>query len=530
MSNLNKIIDSFRLKDSLNPKVWENPENPKEAILKPKIRKALLKISEEFVEDLGDDVFVEDVHLMGSLANFNWSEFSDFDLHVIIDFDRYGKQKDLYVELFDLKKKLFNLKHNIKIYGFDVELYAQGVSEKPHSDGVFSIMNDEWINKPTRKKLDLNHSVLENKIKCWTEKIDDAIEDAKKSGKTENLKKLKDKLKEYRQSGLDKEGEFSYENLVFKYLRRSGHIEKLFNEKTKIQDKELSIERTITEEIDGVDPKEIISNSKFLSNLFELISKRVKLEFTPGQKFPKNEDVIKLQEALQILGFLLPKFGVDGKFGEETREAVKKFQQKYDLEPTGSIKPVDLRYLVAALIYNGFKDSFLSTINYRKETSNQKFTVLDLNNSQDYERYKNICQEYINHRNPNAKVSGEMMASCAKKYFSRGYVPPELALAQLTLEGGLSKNPNAKPIKTKNPFNVGNVDSGKVNVKPSFEDGVCLYYDLMTSRYLSSDKSPEDLLQNFVNVRGQRYASAEDYEQDLNSLVGTIKKVTEPTD
>ena len=58
---------------------------------------------------------------------------------------------------------------------------------------------------------------------------------------------LKDKLKDYRQSGLDKDGEFSYENLVFKYLRRSGHIGKLFDEKTKIKDKELSVETQIQE-------------------------------------------------------------------------------------------------------------------------------------------------------------------------------------------------------------------------------------------------------------------------------------------
>jgi hypothetical protein len=90
-------------------------------------------------------------------------------------------------------------------------------------------------------------SVLKNKIKSWTDKIDDAIEDAKSEGNAESLKKLKDKLKDYRQSGLNKDGEFSYENLVFKYLRRSGHIGKLFDEKTKIKDKELSIETKIEE-------------------------------------------------------------------------------------------------------------------------------------------------------------------------------------------------------------------------------------------------------------------------------------------
>lgn len=530
MSKFNKIIDSFKLKDSLNPKVWENPEDPKKATLKPKVRKALVKISEEFVDDLGDDVFVEDVYLMGSLANFNWSEFSDFDLHVIIDFDRYGKQKELYIELFDLKKKLFNTKHNIKIYGYDVELYAQGVSDKHHSDGVFSIMNDEWINRPTKKELDLNMSVLEDKIKCWTDKIEDAIENAKKTSDTEPLKKLKDKLKDYRQAGLNKDGEFSYENLVFKYLRRSGHIGDLFDEKTKIKDKELSIERTITEAIDGMDPKEIVSNSTFLSSIMDLIDNRAKFEFTPGQKLAKDEDVVKIQEALQFLGFLLPKYGVDGKFGEETKEAVKNFQQKYQLEPTGSLKMSDLQFLIGALIVNKFKDSVLSRLTYKKESSDDKFTNLDLNNQDDFETYKEICQTFINHRNPSAQVTGQMMANCARKYFSQGYVPPELALAQLTLEGGLSKNPEAKPIKTKNPFNVGNTDSGKVNVRTSFEDGVCLYYELMTRKYITGDKSAEDLLQNFVNVNGYRYASAQDYEQDLNSLVGSIKKVTEPTD
>ena len=247
MGKFQKILDSFSIKDTLNPKVWKNPDEPKDSIMIPKVREGLLRISEEFIDDLGDDIFVEDVYLMGSLANFNWSEYSDFDLHVIIDFERYGKQEELYKELFDLKKKLFNEKHNIKIFGYDVELYAQGATDEAHSDGVFSVMNNEWINVPSKKQLKLNMEVLKNKINSWTNKIDDGIEDAKSSGNVEPLKKLKDKLKEYRQSGLNKEGEFSYENLVFKFLRRSGHIGKLFDEKTKIKDKELSIERKLEE-------------------------------------------------------------------------------------------------------------------------------------------------------------------------------------------------------------------------------------------------------------------------------------------
>lgn len=245
MSNFQKILDSFSVQQTLNPKVWENSDDVSKSTMVPKVRKALLKIAEEFIDDLGDDVFVEDIYLMGSLANYNWSEYSDFDLHVIVDFERYEDQEELYKELFDLKKKLFNDKHNIKIFGYDVELYAQGVSDESHSDGVYSVMNNEWIHRPTKTHNNIDMSVLKTKIKSWTDKIEDAIEDAKSEGNAESLKKLKDKLKDYRQSGLNKDGEFSYENLVFKYLRRSGHIGKLFDEKNKIKDKELSIERKV---------------------------------------------------------------------------------------------------------------------------------------------------------------------------------------------------------------------------------------------------------------------------------------------
>jgi hypothetical protein len=239
MSKLQQILNSFNIKETLNPKVWENPTDPKKATMVPKVRKALERIAEEFVDYLGDDVFVEDVVLTGSLSNYNWSEFSDFDLHIIVDMDEYGDEDELYKELFNLKKQLFNDKHNIKIFGYDVELYAQD-SEEPHiSSGVYSVMNNKWINVPKKMNLEIDKKVLEDKIQNWVEKIDTAVE----NGDVDVLENLKDKLKKYRQSGLDGDGELSYENLVFKYLRRSEHIEKLFNSINKGTDKELSVER-----------------------------------------------------------------------------------------------------------------------------------------------------------------------------------------------------------------------------------------------------------------------------------------------
>jgi predicted nucleotidyltransferase len=241
MSKLQQIIDSLSIKSTLNPKVWENPDNPKKATMVPKVRKALERIADEFVNYLGEDVFVEDVILTGSLSNFNWSEYSDFDLHIVVDMDEYGDEDELYKELFNLKKQVFNDKHNIKIFGYDVELYAQDAEEPHVSSGVYSIMNNSWVNTPKKSRLDLNKKVLEDKIKNWVEKIDKTIEE----GGVKTLEDLKAKLKKYRQSGLEGDGELSYENLVFKYLRRSGHIQKLFDAINKGTDKELSIERKI---------------------------------------------------------------------------------------------------------------------------------------------------------------------------------------------------------------------------------------------------------------------------------------------
>jgi len=107
-------------------------------------------------------------------------------------------------------------------------------------------MNDEWLETPKKDFPEINKKILVQKIDSWIEKIEKGIKDGK------NLEKIKSKLKEYRKSGLEKEGELSYENLVFKFLRRSGHIGKLFDEMNKNVDKQLSIERQIKDWLSGL--------------------------------------------------------------------------------------------------------------------------------------------------------------------------------------------------------------------------------------------------------------------------------------
>ena len=126
-----------------------------------------------------------------------------------------------------------------------MELYPQDAEEAHFASGVYSIKNNKWISKPSKEKPQLESLVLTKKIDSWVDKIEGLITNIKKEGVSpneKNIEKLKEKLKDYRKSGLEKEGEYSYENLVFKYLRRSGLLEKLYDTVNRQTDKELSVE------------------------------------------------------------------------------------------------------------------------------------------------------------------------------------------------------------------------------------------------------------------------------------------------
>lgn len=248
-----KIINSFYLQDKLNPDVWDLPnerymgdEEAQNYKLKPEIKTRLKKASEIFIEYLDTDLFIHDVIFVGSLVGYNWSEFSDFDIHVVIDLNEAGEDKELYEELFRLKKSLFNAAHDITIKGFETEFYVQDLNEKNESQGVYSLIDDKWLKVPKIEEFKIDEKKLKSKIQQWIDIIDGVLENAEDEsieGAVKLIKKYREKLRKYRTCGLQREGEYSYENLVFKYLRRNGYIGKLEEFKNKFVDKKLSLEQ-----------------------------------------------------------------------------------------------------------------------------------------------------------------------------------------------------------------------------------------------------------------------------------------------
>lgn len=240
-------LSSFKLNKELNPKIWKGEK------LNPKVRLRLLDIADEFWDDLDISwVSPKDILLTGSISNYNWSKYSDIDLHILVDFNKVDEKVDFVKEFFDSKKKIWNDVHEtLKIYGFNVEIYVQDIKEEHTSSGVYSVNKDKWLIKPNKDEfssIGLNKYSIKEKSSKYMNKIDslfDEFEETSDMYEIEEISKkvkiLYDRIKALRKDGLGKDGEMSDGNIIFKVLRRSGYLEKLIDLKALTYDKIMSL-------------------------------------------------------------------------------------------------------------------------------------------------------------------------------------------------------------------------------------------------------------------------------------------------
>jgi predicted nucleotidyltransferase len=229
-------LEEYKNLKKFNPAVFDG-EN-----LDPKVKELLLKIATYFWETLELEEPFEDVTLTGSSANYNYTPYSDIDLHILIDFNKF-ENPELIKKYFDSKKIIFNDKHDPKLGKQPIEVYVQDTNEPHTSTGVYSIMKDEWIKKPEYKSINIPDGNIKRKSKPFKEKINDLIQNGKDNSEETliQIKKLKERIKNFRQSGLDKSGEYSLENLAFKDLRNTGYLDKLSQLSNDLVDKQLSL-------------------------------------------------------------------------------------------------------------------------------------------------------------------------------------------------------------------------------------------------------------------------------------------------
>jgi gamma-glutamylcyclotransferase (GGCT)/AIG2-like uncharacterized protein YtfP len=229
-----KMSDAIKFHDELNPNLWNGDH------LDPEVRKQLLLIAEDFVTSLGvGKLNIKDISISGSNAAYSYTDNSDLDLHIVVDIGKLDND-EVYRELFNAKKIIYNDTHEISVHGVPVELYVQDSAEPHISLGDYSVMNDKWNKIPKKQRANFDQVATRQKYETLAQLIELAL----KTRDEDRVNTLISKVKRYRQAGLDKGGEFSPENLAYKAVRSQGAIDALYDLRNKLHSEKMSIEES----------------------------------------------------------------------------------------------------------------------------------------------------------------------------------------------------------------------------------------------------------------------------------------------
>ena len=231
-------LSSFKKKHELVPTIWKE-----DGMLDSRIRLKLLDIADDFWEFVNLKwVEPKGIILTGSICNFNWSQYSDIDLHIVVDFDEIDEKTEFVENYLSSKKNDWNNEHSgLEIMGYKVELYVQNLGEMPQSGGIYDLEENDWIQKPNPndiKSIGLNKFSIKDKAAKIMTIIDDMYDALVSTDDSHKVEVMGDdasylwkKIKDMRKNSLDKHGESGSGNIVYKILRRTGYLERLWYRK-----------------------------------------------------------------------------------------------------------------------------------------------------------------------------------------------------------------------------------------------------------------------------------------------------------
>jgi predicted nucleotidyltransferase len=227
-----KMSDAVKFHDQLNPLLFHGQH------LDSTVRKKLLVIAEDFLNELGISQFkVKDVTISGSNAAYSYTPHSDIDLHVIVDMGQFDND-EVYQELFNAKKSVYNDKHDIKIKDIPIELYVQPASDPHVSLGEYSILNDHCIKFPLKRRANVD----QNNTRAKYEQLKRLCQTALRERDLKKVGRVIKKIKQYRKAGLANFGEFGPENLAYKMVKNQEYLQKLYDLRDKLHSAKLSFE------------------------------------------------------------------------------------------------------------------------------------------------------------------------------------------------------------------------------------------------------------------------------------------------
>lgn len=235
----------YEMHETLHEDVWQDGQ------LREEIREKLLAIANDFYTESEFKAPILDIILTGSMANFNYNDKSDFDLHVVIDYKAESDNVELVKIAANGVKWQWIEQHNISIVGHEVEVYIQDVNEQHVASGVFSLLNNAWIVEPTFRTINTSETTVAKKVDSIVQRANALQEELAGDHDEAGLRKILTKLDElrYKAMRLRKdafergEDEFSVGNLAFKELRNNGTIELLCKLEIEVYDKIHSLEK-----------------------------------------------------------------------------------------------------------------------------------------------------------------------------------------------------------------------------------------------------------------------------------------------
>lgn len=329
MKNINEVeaneidIKPFKVKDKLNPEFFND-----EGQLNSQIRMRLLDIADDFVKTL-EIKWIKplDIVLTGSIANYNWSKFSDVDIHVIYKFSEVYEKTDFVKDYFNSKKELWNKTHDeLTIKDFPVELSVEDSDNPAQSTGVYSLEKNKWVKEPENMNdSELNKEYIKDFCAKQMTKLDDLFDEMDSEKDRKKLETLSNKveaiytkLKNMRAEGLaTKEKEMSTGNIIWKIVKHMGYIEKLWKYINKVYDRRNTIDEKNGGKVIRLSEKQVNlikeSGNPGYGNVY-LDSWRKRFAKAVGND---NITTAQLHDAVQALGakkFHIPGSNVDGAY------------------------------------------------------------------------------------------------------------------------------------------------------------------------------------------------------------------------
>lgn len=159
------------------------------------------------------------------------------DIHIITNFELLNVPDEIANALYNLEKSNFNDKYDITIKGIPVELYVEDVNSSAISNGVYSVLNDNWVKFPNKIN-NIPKYDLSKQTSIWENKINDAIN----NGTIDDIKNIINNLYMIRKNSIAIDGEFGKGNALFKEIRNKGLLDLLKNKVKEFTSKTLSLE------------------------------------------------------------------------------------------------------------------------------------------------------------------------------------------------------------------------------------------------------------------------------------------------